>query len=743
MGVTTVRELSETTTEKFSAIEDKLSKLDHRLEENFVHIKEKFETNDLLIAQLDFPHFDGENPRGWIQKCERYFQIHKTDDGQRVSIDSLHFDGRADQWFLNFQIGKFTITWNDLCVGICTRFENPFNDNYVGAFNKLMQINSVEEYFEQFETLKAFMLTKNQYLIKDYFILSFISGLKEEIRGSVLMFHPQSLMEAFSLARLEEQKCSLYGKTTKPFSKPITSSFSTNRAFSHSQFPPKPIITTPITPKSPPSTFKPFPTSHTCNTSTNSSTIPPIRRLTQEQMQARRAKDLCYNCDEPYKQGYWCKRQQLFMLSVEASDMESAPVEEEVFEEAVDTPVESDIEISLHALTGTISSDTIRIPGIIKKQKIYILIDTGSTHSFIDFALATKLHCDIHSTAHLLVTVANGERTVSYGVFPQLQWFMQDYQFSGDLRLLPLGGCDIVLGAEWLRRLGNVMFNFSKISISFKHQVTPTTISQPISQAISQLLHSYEDVFQEPTDLPPTRKLDHTIPLKPNSIPPSQRDYKCPYIQKFMVEQLVKEMLATAFRTHHGHYEFKVMPFGLTNAPATFQALMNEIFQPYLRKFILVFFDDILTELEYLGYIITVQGVVVDPAKVVSMTTWPQPSTSKELRGFLGLTGYYRKFVQHYGSISKPLTDLLKKNSFSWSPAATQAFINLKDAMVSAPVLALSNFSKQFVLETDASGVGIGVVLMQEGRAICFFSKPLGPKALALSTYEKELLAIV
>jgi hypothetical protein len=240
------------------------------------------------------------------------------------------------------------------------------------------------------------------------------------------------------------------------------------------------------------------------------------------------------------------------------------------------------------------------------------------------------------------------------------------------------------------------------------------------------------------------------------------------------------EEYKTAFQTHCGQFEFKVLAFGLTGAPGTFQQAMDSTLAPCLRKFVLVFFDDILIysstyeehvvhvrtvfellakdqwkiklskctfaqrEIHYLGHIISEKGVGTDPSKVSAISSWPTPVNVKELRSFLGLAGYYRKFVRHFGIISKPLTELLKKNTiFLWTSEHDKAFSALKEALIKSPVLVLPDFSKTFAIETDACGVGVGAVLLQDGHPLAFISRALGPKSQGLSTYEKEYLAIL
>jgi hypothetical protein len=131
------------------------------------------------------------------------------------------------------------------------------------------------------------------------------------------------------------------------------------------------------------------------------------------------------------------------------------------------------------------------------------------------------------------------------------------------------------------------------------------------------------------------------------------------------------------------------------------------------------------SEVKYLGHLFGKADVRVDPKKIQAMQDWPHPKTLKSLHGFMGLTGYYRKFVKNYGKIAAPLTTLLKNNSFTWTPAATQDFQTLNMAMCTTPILALPDFTKNFVLECDVLGKGIGDVLMQEDWSLAFTSKQL------------------
>jgi hypothetical protein len=234
----------------------------------------------------------------------------------------------------------------------------------------------------------------------------------------------------------------------------------------------------------------------------------------------------------------------------------------------------------------------------------------------------------------------------------------------------------------------------------------------------------------------------------------------------------------TAFSTCYGLYEFLVMSFGLTNASAYFMYLMNSVFMTELDKFVVVFIDDILIysksdkdhanhlrvvlqhlrdhklyakfskcefwlkSVKFLGHTISQDGISVDPSKVQEVMDWKPPKSVHQIRSFLGLAGYYRRFIPDFSRIAKPMTELLKKGvKFVWSEACEKAFHTLRQHLTSAPMLAQPDNSKPFEVFCDASGMGLGYVLMQEGRVIAYASRALRPHELNYPTHDLELAA--
>ncbi|GJT49943.1 putative nucleotidyltransferase, ribonuclease H [Tanacetum coccineum] len=241
-----------------------------------------------------------------------------------------------------------------------------------------------------------------------------------------------------------------------------------------------------------------------------------------------------------------------------------------------------------------------------------------------------------------------------------------------------------------------------------------------------------------------------------------------------------QDISKTAFRTRYGHYEFLVMPFGLTNAPAVFMDLMNRVFHEFLDKFVIVFIDDILvfskskeeheehlrtvlqilrqeklyakfskcefwlSKVAFLGHIVSAEGITMDPAKVEAITKWPRPTSVTEVRSFLGLAGYYRRFVEGFSRLALPLTKLMRKGEkFVWNEEREKSFEELKQRLVSSPILTLPSGSGGFQIYSDASKKGLGCVLMQHGKVIAYASRQLKPYEVNYPTHDLELAAVV
>lgn len=244
------------------------------------------------------------------------------------------------------------------------------------------------------------------------------------------------------------------------------------------------------------------------------------------------------------------------------------------------------------------------------------------------------------------------------------------------------------------------------------------------------------------------------------------------------------DRMKTAFRTRYGHFQWRVLPFGLTNAVETFQTLMQSVFKDCLDRFVIVYLDDILVysktakehlehlrhvlgllrdhylyakltkcefmvqTIDFLGHRISNNQLMTDPEKIVAIKNWPTPTNVKQIQSWLGITGYYRRFIRSYGEIALPLTKLIHKTAtFQWTMDQQKSFEALKNALTTQPVLLLPDLSKTFTLTTDASKHSVGAVLQQDNghglQPVAYMSKKLNEHELNYPTHEQELLAIV
>lgn len=221
------------------------------------------------------------------------------------------------------------------------------------------------------------------------------------------------------------------------------------------------------------------------------------------------------------------------------------------------------------------------------------------------------------------------------------------------------------------------------------------------------------------------------------------------------------------------------MPFGLSNAPSTFMQVMNQALRPFIGRYVVVYFDDILvfstsihdhldhlqdvlvalrreklfvakhkcefgvSEVLFLGYVVSAAALWVDPQKVATVASWPTPKTVFEVGSFHGLASFYRRFVNNFSAIMAPVTDCMKNMSFMWTQEASQAFELIKTKLTTAPILVLPDFDLPFELHCDASKLGIGAVLSQQGRPIAYYSEKMAGARARYSTYDIEFYAIV
>ncbi|KAJ8629431.1 hypothetical protein MRB53_022754 [Persea americana] len=252
------------------------------------------------------------------------------------------------------------------------------------------------------------------------------SGLKKEIRANVLMFKPTTTMQAIGLAKLQELSIEAIAQKTK-----LPPRNGENLLYGQSR----------------PNSF------------------PAIRRKLPKELEEKKAKGLCFKCNKKFTKGHQCKKKQLYVLDGDQEDSDQEPIQEEESEEVLEQ--EGDLQISINAITGSISYRTMRVHGLVKKQKVVILIDTGSTNNFLNQEVVKRAGVEIVATDPLTVFVADGTKMTSSAACKGFKWEMQGVVFQTDMRVLELKGCDMVLGIQWLATLGPVKWDFKNLSMDF------------------------------------------------------------------------------------------------------------------------------------------------------------------------------------------------------------------------------------------------------------------------------------
>ncbi|XP_021718566.1 uncharacterized protein LOC110686257 [Chenopodium quinoa] len=458
-----------------------------------------------MNPKLELPKFNGVNPRIWVKKCCKYFNLCKIADDQKVDLASLNMTDKAEHW------GNSAL-------------------DVVEQFNRLQQLGSIEGYIDEFEKLRSVMLMNNHILPDAYILESFVGGLKPAVKPFVKAFKPATIAQAVDFARLQEESLTL------------------------TQFPHK---------------------------NKNYKHIPADVR------QEKIAKGLCYYCDQPYTRENQCqfKKPQLFTVEIPGSIDSESDEDLGSFPNSIDEP-----QISMHALAGNQSFQTMRVIGRIQGKDLHILIDSGSTHNFVDASVASKLGCSLEQIPFQAISVADGNHIPCQQACKGFAWSMHGHNFEADVLVIPLGSCYMVLGIQWLRMLGSIHWDFQKLRMEFTFQgkqivlkgIPPKNLSvvegDPRASIMDSsiqlcLLHvqdsncfvgqmeqdtntvlsnseflaikqQYAKVFEEPSALTPVRGVfDHSIPLIPGSTPVNIRPYMYPLKQRDIIEQLVQEML--------------------------------------------------------------------------------------------------------------------------------------------------------------------------------------------------------
>lgn len=499
----------------------------------------------------------------------------------------MHLTGKATQWHHNYMSTRYGIfpLWTEYIVAISSRFCELYDDPLAELVELKQGSDTVIEFLDKFEVARMRLVLPEAHALS-----IFLANLNRHLSLHTRQFEITSVGRAAKIAMLHESSIL---HTPKPAKTPFNPNWkqSQNPYYKPSTAPP--LLPTPTLTSKPQKA--PFPT--------NSQKNP--KKFSYQEMQDRRAKGLCMFCDEVYTPGHSLKHKkaQIFFMECEDDDVLSSDSDDDqedtVAAEKTDKEQQA-LVISVNALTGSSTFNCMRVIGYYGKCKLFILIDNGSTHNFLDLNIANEIGCMLEKTKPMDVTAASGCTMLTKYRCSNFSWKMQGYSYTSDIRTLPLDCCDLVLGVQWLSTLGPILWDFlnprmeftlngtknvlrgvtknsckvikgstfnklmlqqPQIAVIQLREVTadnsqslqPSSLLSHLSAAQSDmendprlqaLLSDFSTLFEEPVELPPFRDgFDHRIPLESGANPVNLRPYCYSTLHKDVIDTMVKEML--------------------------------------------------------------------------------------------------------------------------------------------------------------------------------------------------------
>jgi hypothetical protein len=392
----------------------------------------------------DFPKFDGTNPHMWFDLCHTYFEMYATPHHQWMSVASLYLCGHAALWWQAYKRCHEVTSWDSLCAAIVQEFGQDDYDVLISRLHQLRQSGTVMEYRSAFETIMYQLISLDPSLNTKFFVSQFVLGLKDELRTAVRLQAPTSVTRAVSLARIQEEELEMH----RPRSRAYTAG--------------KPPLQAP-------------------GNSIVSSSAPNYKRASSDDYTRerqlrdfRRANNLCFRCGDKYSKEHQCKKP-MQLLTIQLGEFGEIFTEDTVQalellseQEAVVGPGQC-CHISLQAVYGGEANETIRLRAKVGNQVMITLIDSGSSHSFINKAFALRTNCQMSTAPAAQVKLADGSMVLCDQQVQALEWMTQSYTFSTTMRVLELGGYDAVLGMDWLKSYSPMTVDWIGKSLKIPH----------------------------------------------------------------------------------------------------------------------------------------------------------------------------------------------------------------------------------------------------------------------------------